>query len=183
MSDKAEKYSPEMIELAVGMILSDLASIDVRPGADNIINSLISKSAKGEVKEDSGDFYFEFPLSPMAGPSSLRHISLTRMGASISIHPSRPAMMMMVELKGGSMGLGVYPDNNRWYFTSDPLQEEVYVSMIPAFSEYDDEDDFVAGDQYLVLYQRIQEMFESASRRLLDQRNDNAVEDEQRTTG
>lgn len=178
VQDKESKFSIEVIEVAVGIILQDLASMDVRPGAVNIMNWLISKSKTAVVLDDNGRKYFMAPMEGLAGPNSLKHVGLEVGSPSFSIHSSYPAMSMMSELKGESMRTGVYPSNNRWYFTKNVLFDSVYVTMVPSFREYDDTDEFVAGDQYFQLYARVEEMFSGVYGRLVDQQNDNAVKDE-----
>lgn len=184
VQDKSDKYPLEVIELAVAMILQDLASVDFRTGPDNIMNALISRHEMVSVSSENGLFFFVLPVSTMGGNGSVRRVAPDRMGAAFSIHASLPQMAMMSELKGSAMRIGVYPDGSeRWTFTKNPFLDEVFVSYIPDFREYDDDEEFVVGDQYMTVYAKIEQMFAPVAQRLLDQRNDNAIEDEQRTRG
>jgi hypothetical protein len=87
-------------------------------------------------------------------------------------------MNMMSELKGSNMRNGVYPMNDKWYFVNPVTFEEVYISMIPSFDEYNDEDDFVFGDQHLFVFDKVQQIFARSDSKLMDQVNQQIPDNE-----
>lgn len=181
LNDKSKKYTPQAIELAIGMAIQDIAGSDVRPGYENIINYLVTKSSSDvPVQRENGKAFFLLPFAPLSGAMSIKFVGVDINASPFSFHPSAPMYSMMNELKAGSMRNGFYPDNEKFVFHRDPLVDHLFVSMIPAFDEYNEEDEFVVGDQHMNLYGRVLEIMKPVDQRLLDNKNDNAVEDEQR---
>lgn len=87
----------------------------------------------------------------------------------------------MLELKGDLLSNGYYPEDDRYYFHRNP-GDEVLVVMIPAFSEYDEDDEFTFQDQHLFVIEKVMQLYQNSDRRLQDYLNNQNAEDE-RITG
>lgn len=177
VDDTETKFSYQSVEFAVSLVVQDISAMDNRGMGSNIRNMIVAKPETVSVETDGQRYYISLPYEPLSGPDSVLSISAGYGFPPFNYHSSYQSYVRMLELKQDLISNGFYPAGDKYYFHNNP-GESVLVSMIPSFSEYDDEDDFSFDSQHLFVVEKVLDLFQNTDRRLQDYLNNQNSQDE-----
>lgn len=170
VDDTQKKFPAQLVETAMELVIQDLVSPQNIGGS--LRNVISPKTGKSIIQEDDlGRSYFTLPFEASSGIESLLFVAPTYNASPYTLHRNVAMVSVYRELQGRQQSNGVFLENGNYVFIKSPMVESVIVSMLPKFSEYEDEDDLVMGDKHQYVYQAILQMLTVNLQRVEDRIN------------
>lgn len=167
--DTAKKYPKPVIEAALKFAIQD--ALSSANGRSIVMSYLEVKEHVVNVFASQGVCYCLFPSKPLGGFRGLKEAA-PYMGANpYGIHDSYTKSGMMRVLKRANMQVGIYPLNNKVYFTMDPGRETVSLFYCDDIREMEDDEELFIDGRHAAVVQQAINLLMVSDRRVMDTLN------------
>lgn len=167
--DTAKKYPKPVIEAAIKFAIQD--ALSSRNGRAIVSSYLEVRENILSVESSDGRYFCSFTTLPLGGFRGIIEASPYAGANPYGIHDTYSKLGMMRVLKRANMQIGIYPLNNKVFFTSNPGRDSVSLFYCQDIKDMEDEDQLFVDGRHVAIIEQAVNLLMVSDRRVMDTLN------------